>query len=212
MVTDGYGHDPDLPEPVDTGRPITMGGLHTLRHVDRFVRSLGLEVVLNAERGWYDDDLGDDYPDEFDPLVRRSFRHVGSAGRLRQVLRDEPSAVPLLTMHGTSCVGWQASWSGVRLARRLAPGRLFVLATHMWMMRPGTVPHAGVYVCAWQPPFPTHALVAWGPRARVTPGPVPLDDSLRAPAAWLFESGEGEFGWGRRSHRDAWLRANGFGH
>jgi hypothetical protein len=209
-VTSGYLHDPDLPLPEESERQMSMGGLHTLRHVDRFVQSLGLELVLNAERGCWDDQLGDGYDEAVERRVRRPFRHAGSAGRLRHVLRNDPAAVPHLFLSGSSCVGWRPTWTGVRVGRRLAPGRLFVLTTHMATPKPSMIPIAGTYMCAWQHPFPTHALLAWGPRAELTPGPVELPSGARAAAAWLFESGDDSFGWGKDAGRDAWLRTHRF--
>jgi hypothetical protein len=207
VTTEGFDLDPDLSIPQGYAKQVPLGGLHVARHLERFAGSLGLRLVFNGTR---DDGvlsyahLGAGYGGEADSEARRH-RCVGSASGLRRVLRDEPDVVPVVGMH-SGCTGWHATWTGVRLSRALAPGRLFVFAPRSGGMRPSaSSEEARVYVCAWQAPFPTHAMLAWGGGARLVPGPVEIPPEVRMPAAWMFHSGEGEYSWGRWPVRTRWI-------
>lgn len=209
VTPQGFRLDPDLPAPEADRGMVPLGGLHVARHLRRVVEPLGLRLVFNDDR--YDgvlDHAALGYGYDWDVVDReaRRYRRVGSASGLRRVLRDEADAVPVVGMH-RSCVGWHATWSGIRLARVLAPGRLFVLAPRSVGMRP--IPgreEARVYLCGWQAPFPTHAMVAWGGRAKLLRGPVEIPSVERVVAGWMFHSGEGEFSNGRWPVRDRWVR------
>ncbi|MEX1105044.1 MAG: hypothetical protein WEB78_02495 [Ilumatobacteraceae bacterium] len=208
VTTEGFDIDPDLPLPESFARLVPLGGLHVARHLERFVESLGLHLVFNGSRDegvLSYEHLGSGYGEESERETRR-YRRVGSASGLRRVLRDESDTVPVVGMN-SSCMGWHATWPGVRLARVLAPGRLFVFAPRSIGMRPTPgAEEARVYVCAWQAPFPTHAMLAWGGGARLVPGPVEIPDTMRRAAAWMFHSGEADFYLGRWPVRDSWVR------
>jgi|GEM_PF-3413450 len=208
VTTEGFDLDPDLPIPEPFSTMVSLGGLHVARHLERFVESLGLRLVFNS--------TPDDGVLSFLHLGRgygkhnaREFRRhhcVGSASRMRRVLRDEPDTVPVVGMFRT-CLGWHSRWEGMRLARVLAPGRLFVFSPLGVGMKPIPGAEEGrVYVCAWQAPFPTHAMLAWGGGARLVPGPVEIPDHMRIAAGWMFHSGHGEYSYGRYDARDRWVR------
>lgn len=199
----GYDLDTDLPVPdVERG---TFAGLHAVRHLRRFLDSLGLGLVLTGDDDselWWD--LASDYDETVERREYRSLRRVTSASGLRAVLRNEPRTVPLLGMNGSTCVGWSSiTWEGVRLSERLHPGQLIALVPRMVSMssRADPFPHR-LHLMAWQEPFPTHSLVTWDEQAGLCDGPHELDDHVQEAGAWMFQNGS-PFRTGARSQRRA---------
>jgi hypothetical protein len=205
----GFDLDPDLPLPEFRYCHGTLAGLHVLRHVERFLASLRMELVINGEA---DDQLdwslgGDYYDGDVAASEFRRYRRASSPGTLRRLLRHEPHRVPLLHMAGTSCVGWNTvSWETVRLDRQLRPGQLFLLLpsfAHMSFAANG--PHH-LHLMAWQAPFPTHSLVSWTDNAELCDEPQALDEGLRQIAGYMFHAGQPAPRGADSSGRVAWWR------
>jgi len=188
----GLDLDPDL-SPPDLDHPGTVAGLHILRHLDRYLDQLRLNLVMTGDREFsaLSLQLGDDYQQGVMDREFRRYRFAQHAQTIRRTLRNEPGAVPLFGMSGTSCSGWSdITWEGVRLDRCLFPGRLFAFTSRKSVMRPGYVPAPRrVHLMAWQAPFPTHSLVTWDNNAELFDGPQELSDIDRRVAGYLFHTG-----------------------
>ena len=186
----GLDLDPDLTRPDDP--EMGLCGLYVLRHIQRFLDSLGMELVLNTDG---DDDLTYHLSGEheLDKDIRdlHRYRHVWSHSELRCVLRDQPRSVPLLHLLGTGCMGWKTiSWEGMRIDHLMQPGRLFLLWAQsggMGSRRPW-VTH--LHLFAWQAPFPTHSLVTWTNGAELCDGPQPIDEWLQQIAGHIMRFGQ----------------------
>lgn len=186
----GLDLDPDLPEPWDPDEGLC--GLHVLRHVERFLDSLGMELVLNSDG---DDDLAwrftDDYEQSDGARELRRYRKVGSHSGLRRILRDEPRSVPLLNLSGSQCLGWRdISWEGMRLDRLLQPGRLFLLLTFTALQMPRGPQPVHVHLFAWQAPFPSHSLATWTNGAQLCDGPQEIGLQLQQAAGFILRHPE----------------------
>lgn len=186
----GYDLDPDLPVP-EPGWNGVEAGLHTLRHLSRFLASLGLELVLTGDdeswMWWY---LAGEYDEPVQRAEYRRYRKVASPSGIRRVLRNEPRTVPLLWMSGSSCVGWSdISWEGVRLERFLQPGRLLALLPRRVSMTMSANRPFELHLMAWQPSFPTHSLVTWGVDGLLCNGPQELETHVRSSAGQMFREG-----------------------
>ena len=182
----GLDLDPDLPPPDDV--EWTLAGLHVLRHVERFLDSLGMAMVLQSNG---DDDLTWRLTDDYDPEVasRELGRHrrVSSRSGLRRVLHD-PRAVPLLHLEASDCLGWNCiSWEGMRLDHLLQPGRLFLMLHYRIVQAPKGVPPVHLHLFAWQPPFPSHSLVTWTNGAQLCDGPQEIGLRFRQAAAYILQ-------------------------
>ncbi len=205
--------DPDLPVPEPSWDGV-HAGLHTLRHLSRFLDSLGLELVLTGDQDselWCY--LAGDYDDEVDQAEFHRLRKVTSPPGIRRLLRDEPRTVPLLGMNGSSCTGWSdITWEGVPLARHLKPGRLLALLPRRVSMSMSAQNPVLLHLLAWQPMFPTHSLVTWASDARLCDGPQELDPHVRRAAAWMFHHGSPLSTWRQVvPDPDAWWhRASAF--
>jgi hypothetical protein len=187
----GYDLDPDLPQPDDPHVRGTLAGLHVLRHLDRLLQSLRLELVLPLGR--FDEVTGRITHDYDDDVVERElcrYKIVKSKSFGREVTRN-PRLVPFVGMTG-SCLGWsEYGAQGAKLADRLAPGRLFAFEGYRFKNAP--FPRGGfqyrVYLAAWQEDFPTHCLVSWGNNAELSREPMAIDPTLREAACRMFVSG-----------------------
>lgn len=182
----GLDLDPDLPPPDDA--VWTLAGLHVLRHVERFLDSLGMALVLQSDG---DDDmawrLADDYDDTVGARELTRHRRVRSHSGMRRVLRDDARAVPLLNLSGSDCLGWRnISWEGMRFDHLLQPGRLFLLLTFMAPQMPRGVPRLYVHLFAWQAPFPSHSLATWTNGAQLCDGPQEITLRLQQAAGFIF--------------------------
>jgi hypothetical protein len=186
----GYELDPDLPVP-ESARDGVHAGLHTLRHLVRFVESLGLELVLTGDEDselWCY--LAADYDEDTEDEEYGRYRKVTSPSGIRRLLRTEPRAVPLFWMSGSSCVGWgDITWEGMPLDPHLKPGRLFALLPRKAEMKVSANRPIQLHLLAWQSMFPTHSLVTWGIDAHLCDGPQELDRHMRDAAAWMFHHG-----------------------
>lgn len=189
-LTGGYDLDPDLPIPRHDGPGGHLAGLHVLRHLDRFVQSLHMELVITrdmSEQVLYD--LTGDYDQRTAERELRRYRKA-SPGTLRRLLRHEPHRVPLLHMSGSSCLGWSGiTWDGVHLDRYLRPGQLFALFPKYGHMIARANRVQFLHLLAWQAPFPTHSLVSWTDDAELLDRPQALDEPLRHAACRLFRTG-----------------------
>ena len=189
----GFEFDPDLdpPEPDPYG---VFGGLHVLRHLGRFLDSLGMELVItgDCESSELLFQLGGDYEPEVADSELQRYRFAEQPQDVRDLLHDEPRAVPLFGMSGSSCLGWtEVTWEGVRLDRHLQPGRLIAFTSMMAQQIPSRDgPGQLLHLLAWQAPFPTHSLVTWGNEATLLDGPQPLDESERMAAGHMFHTGQ----------------------
>jgi hypothetical protein len=186
----GLDLDPDLPEPWDPDEGLC--GLHVLRHVERFLDSLGMTLVLNTSRCCdLDDQLVSDYPYDDGAAALRRYRQVTSHSGLQRVLRDEPLSVPLLQMSGTQCLGWRhISWEGMRLDRIFRPGQLFLLWPQMFPQMPRGPQRTELHLFAWQAPFPSHSLVTWTNGAQLCDGPQPIELRLQQAAGFILRHPE----------------------
>ena len=187
----GYHLDPDLPIPT-ADRFGVLGALHVLRHLQRFLESLHMQLVITGRRDselvWK---LGRDYDSNIVDAELRRHRFATSPQAIRNLIRNEPSAVPLFGFSGSSCTGWNdLSWEGVRLDRFLRPGQLIALKIDMAQMR---VPKGGfryeLHLLAWQAAFPTHSLVSWGNDAALLDGPQQLNPAHGMAAGYFFHTG-----------------------
>ena len=189
----GLDLDPDLALPEFRYCHGTLAGLHVLRHVERFLTSLRMELAITGEvDDQLDWDLGGDYYD-LDVAARefRRYRRASSPGTLRRLLRHEPHRVPLFHMSGTSCIGWSyLSWQSVRLDRQFRPGQLFLLFPSFASMVSRSYNAYHLHLLAWQAPFPTHSLVSWTNDAELCDGPQELDHMTRRNAGYMFHTGQ----------------------
>ena len=205
----GYDLDADLPVP-EPGWAGVEAGLHALRHLQRFLESLGLELVLTG-----DDDsemwcyLAGDYDQQIQDAEYRRYRKVTSPPSIRRLLRSEPRTVPLFGMSGSSCVGWSdITWEGMPLHRHVNPGRLFALLPRMSQMLRSANRPVQLHLLAWQTLFPTHSLVTWASDAQLCDGPQELDDRVRQAAAWMFHHGSPLSTWRQVvPEPDGWWRS-----
>lgn len=188
QLAGGYGDDPDLRHP-EAGACGVFAGLHILRHLDRYLQSLGMELVLTGELDEFAQQLSGDYGYAWSRVTRElgRYRKARTSASIRRILRHEPQAVPLFAALGTACIGWnEVSWEGVHLDERLVPGR--IIALHSSMIPQTARPwHRSVHMAAWQAPFPSHSLVSWHDAAELQEGPIELPD--REVLGYMFHTG-----------------------
>ena len=190
-LTGGFSHDPDLAPP-ECGMKVSRG-LHVLRHISRYLDSLGLHLVITGERDsqleW---ELTLGYDDDVAAAELRNYRFARTARAIRKLLAHDPRAVLLFGMSGSTCIGWRMStWEGTRLDTRLTPGRLFLMKDRMvqQVVKRGHTPQEYVHLLAWQAPFPTHRLVSWGLDAELMNFPCELRQWTRQAAGFAFHHG-----------------------
>ncbi|MEI8241385.1 MAG: hypothetical protein WCI22_18395 [Actinomycetota bacterium] len=207
----GYAIDADLPLPDDDcSWDDPLGGLHVLRHVDRYLRSIDKHLVI----------VGSDYSDALFQFIHDSggpaasaeldrYRRVETPDSLRRILRNEPDAVPFLNLLGGGCTGWREPvWSGVRLDRSFSPGRLFLLHVHkvpMMAPRPKVRRKPTIHLMEWQSPFPPQSLATWTSYAKLSPDRHDVADV--ADVAFMFHFGH-NFSYAPEHRRacDEWWR------
>ena len=170
----GYRLDADLPAPPADALE-TLGGLHVLRHMQRHLDTLGQHLVLFSDREYSEllSLLTSGYDQLSERRELRRHRFASSPSRMREVLRNDPRAVPVVSIYGSTCLGWKApAWEGIRLSRYLQPGQLFAFAEQFTSMLPPRRPEAlRLHLAEWQAPFPAHSMATWGNQAKLLKGP-----------------------------------------